>query len=140
MVTYARHLCTKKALLNQDVNSCRAAARQDFAPAFRASQRHGHAVGGKKTSAYRRWSGMHTRCFNPNQPAFPNYGARGVTVCERWRTFENFLLDMGEPPDGLTLDRWPDCQRQLCSGQLGLATAQKAIRDNWVDAYRTYMP
>jgi len=48
---------------------------------------------------------MRQRCFNSNNPAFGDYGGRGITVCERWMSFENFLNDMGERPDGLTLDR-----------------------------------
>lgn len=48
---------------------------------------------------------MITRCCNPNAPKFQRYGARGITVCERWRSFANFLADMGERPEGLTLDR-----------------------------------
>jgi hypothetical protein len=48
---------------------------------------------------------MRDRCKNPKHEAFKNYGARGIKVCERWETFENFLSDMGRRPAGLTLDR-----------------------------------
>ena len=48
---------------------------------------------------------MHGRCGNPKHPRYADYGGRGITVCERWHSFENFLADMGEPPPGLTLDR-----------------------------------
>jgi hypothetical protein len=58
-----------------------------------------------KTRAYRCWQAMLQRCFNPNNKAHPNYGGRGITVCERWLSFVNFWIDMGDPPPGLTLDR-----------------------------------
>lgn len=48
---------------------------------------------------------MIQRTTNPNHKGWPYYGGRGITVCDRWRTFENFVADMGERPDGLTLDR-----------------------------------
>jgi hypothetical protein len=48
---------------------------------------------------------MMQRCGNPNNPQFKDYGERGITVCERWKTFKNFLTDMGVRPEGLTLDR-----------------------------------
>ncbi len=51
------------------------------------------------------WAAMKQRCLNPNNPAYPNYGGRGITVCERWLDFTNFLADMGERPNGRTLDR-----------------------------------
>jgi hypothetical protein len=52
---------------------------------------------------------MIDRCENPNNPSFPNYGGRGIKVCDCWRnSFENFLEDMGLRPEGKTLDRWPD--------------------------------
>lgn len=57
------------------------------------------------TPTYRSWQGMIQRCTNPKVPKWKHYGGRGITVCERWRDFTNFLADMGERPDGRTLDR-----------------------------------
>jgi hypothetical protein len=58
------------------------------------------------TPTYNSWKGMRDRCKNPNIPDYENYGAKGVTVCEKWdNSFEAFLADMGERPDGMTLDR-----------------------------------
>lgn len=48
---------------------------------------------------------MKQRCQNPKNSDFPAYGGRGITVCERWQTYDNFLADMGEVPPGLSLDR-----------------------------------
>jgi len=48
---------------------------------------------------------MLQRCSNPNDSGYCWYGGRGITVCKRWHTFENFYADMGDPPSGLTLDR-----------------------------------
>lgn len=55
--------------------------------------------------AYTSWRGMIDRCTNPNMASWKDYGGRGITVCERWRTFEHFYADMGDPPGGMTLDR-----------------------------------
>jgi hypothetical protein len=51
------------------------------------------------TSTYRVWSGMIQRCLNPDSKHFPMYGARGITVCNRWRDFSAFYEDMGERPE-----------------------------------------
>lgn len=48
---------------------------------------------------------MTERCRNPTATKYHRYGGVGVTVCERWRDFRNFLADMGERPNGTTLDR-----------------------------------
>lgn len=62
--------------------------------------------GKSKTATYRSWESMKYRCEQPNCRSYPNYGGRGIQVCDRWRTsFENFLSDMGERPSGMTLDR-----------------------------------
>lgn len=57
------------------------------------------------TPTHTSWSNMIQRCTNPNRWQYPYYGGRGVTVCERWMTFENFYADMGDRPEGLSLDR-----------------------------------
>ena len=54
---------------------------------------------------YKSWQQMKDRCLNPNHHAYKKYGGRGIMVLERWTVFENFLADMGERPDGMTLDR-----------------------------------
>lgn len=61
--------------------------------------------GMSNTKAHMKWKGMLRRCSNPNDISFKNYGARGIRVCERWRKFENFFADVGEPPPGLSLER-----------------------------------
>lgn len=48
---------------------------------------------------------MIQRCTNQNHPRWRYYGARGITVCERWRNFLNFLSDLGPRPEGHELDR-----------------------------------
>lgn len=55
---------------------------------------------------YGTWDSMVQRCTNPNSRAFNNYGGRGIKVCERWRnSFIDFISDMGERPEGHTLER-----------------------------------
>lgn len=66
---------------------------------------HGYTKRGQIAENFYTWSGMLKRCQNPNSPNFNDYGGRGITVCERWQKFENFLEDMGEKPEGLTLER-----------------------------------
>ena len=65
---------------------------------------HGHTTGGFSPT-YHSWAAMLQRCTNPNRRWYSRYGGRGIKVCARWLKFENFLADMGERPDGLTLER-----------------------------------
>lgn len=62
--------------------------------------------GASKTPEYAVWRSMLARCNNPKHFAYHNYGARGITVCKRWHTFENFIADMGKQPfKGASIDR-----------------------------------
>jgi hypothetical protein len=66
--------------------------------------KHGHLVG-RRSPTYSSWQLMLTRCRNPNRCGAHLYVKRGITVCERWKQFENFLADMGEQPPKMTLER-----------------------------------
>lgn len=61
--------------------------------------------GKTNTRTYRIWKAMRQRCTNPNTDGFKWYGGRGIQVCQRWQSFEAFYEDMGEAPDGLSIDR-----------------------------------
>lgn len=66
---------------------------------------HGHASRSGRTPTYRIWKNVHSRC-KPEYKQASDYFERGIRVCERWNTFENFLADMGErPTDALSIDR-----------------------------------
>jgi hypothetical protein len=69
--------------------------------------RDNHTTHGRTgTRTYRTWINMRHRCYDKKDIGFPNYGGRGIRVCQRWRhSFENFLADMGECPPGNSLDR-----------------------------------
>ena len=62
--------------------------------------------GKTRTPTHYTWVNMKQRCYNPSVKKFRRYGALGITVCDRWlNSFENFLEDMGERPEGLTIER-----------------------------------
>jgi len=62
--------------------------------------------GKSKTRSYRSWMGMILRCHNKDNKGYGDYGNRGIKVCSRWRySFKNFFADMGERPEGLSIDR-----------------------------------
>lgn len=61
--------------------------------------------GMRNSRAFAAWAHIKQRCGNPKDAAYERYGGRGISVCERWYKFENFLEDMGHPPKGLTIDR-----------------------------------
>lgn len=68
-------------------------------------KQHGHAVKGDYTPTYQTWQSMWARCRYIHRDKGRKYAARGIRVCDRWQSFEAFLGDMGERPDGRTLDR-----------------------------------
>lgn len=65
----------------------------------------GYKHGKRFSRAWTIWSSMKNRCMNPNNPAFANYGGRGITIPLEWHDFRGFYADMGDPADGLTLER-----------------------------------
>lgn len=90
------------------------------------NQTHGHTKNQRPTPEYRTWQNMLKRCYKPNAHRYERYGGRGIRVCDRWRSFENFLADMGSKPspkyslDRINNDgnyepsncRWSSLQRQ----------------------------
>lgn len=93
-------------LSSGDTKSC-GCLRKDVASesAKKRFTKHGHNPSGNPSKTYEAWHSMIQRCCNPNHKQFSYYGGRGITVCDRWRAFENFLADMGCPDNELTLDR-----------------------------------
>lgn len=74
---------------------------------------------------------MKERCYNPKDSSYYRYGGRGIGVCDRWlNSFENFLEDVGEPPDpSMTLDRYPNQDGNYEPGNVRWATAQEQHRN-----------
>lgn len=70
-----------------------------------ANIKHGHTSRLGGTATYRSWQAMLRRCETIGNIAYKRYGGRGITVCERWHSFANFLADMGERPPNSTIDR-----------------------------------
>ncbi len=76
------------------------------------------------SSTHKSWTAMIQRCTNPKREAFPYYGGRGITVCERWATsFAAFFADVGERPPGTSLDRYPDPDGNYEPGNVRWATS-----------------
>lgn len=67
--------------------------------------RHGNSSTGKWTRTYSTWVNMKQRCNNKKSISYKWYGAKGISYDNRWEIFSNFLEDMGDKPDGMTLER-----------------------------------
>lgn len=85
----------------------------------------------RSPSEYRCYGAMLQRCYNPNVPNYKDYGAKGVTVCERWRTsFDNFYADMGPRPSAkYSLDRYPNYAGNYEPGNVRWATDEQQARN-----------
>lgn len=71
----------------------------------RRATKHGQATRGERSPTYSSWTAMLARCTRPTAHKWPDYGGRGIKVCEAWFDFKKFFADMGEKPRGLSLDR-----------------------------------
>lgn len=95
---------------------------------------HGH----HGTRIYTSWSGMKERCTSERRRDWKDYGGRGITFCKRWAKFENFLADMGEMPEGTTLDR-KNVNGNYCKRNCRWATSDEQANnrtDNrWLSAF-----
>lgn len=103
-IWWCRCVCGKESAvqgsnLGRSSTSCGCEGRKRTVESRRT---HGKA----RTKTYITWKAIKTRCKNPNNPAYPDYGGRGISICKEWdSSFDSFLHDMGERPNGMTIER-----------------------------------
>lgn len=94
------HSVRQDALLSGATRSC-GHLQKEYALTGDAHRTHGMS----ETPIWHTWKSMLRRCEEVGHKDYPNYGGRGITVCEEWHTFENFYADMGDKPEGMSIER-----------------------------------
>ena len=106
-----------------------------------------------KTKVYKTWLCMKGRCYDKTHKSYPDYGGRGILICERWKNnFKNFLSDMGQPEKGQSIDRidynsgyypenckwstWTEQANNRRSNKLLTAFGETKTIANWSRDYR----
>lgn len=114
------------ALTNEKSTSCGCYCREQ------------HTTHGRTNSKrYEAWSTMVGRCTRPTNVSWHRYGGRGIKVCERWMTFANFLADMGERPENMSLERI-DNNGDYCPENCRWATSAQQNRNKRTNVYLTF--
>ena len=123
------HVSPGWSLRYGNAKSCGCLHKEKAAATGRRNSVHGHTAlskrGGKVSSEYKSWRSMKERCLNPNSAHARYYSGRGITVCDRWLVFANFLADMGPRPDGTSLDRYPNNDGNYEPGNCRWATKEQ---------------
>jgi len=84
------------------INSCGCIHKKQLAKRNKSNSKHGYFG----TPTYESWASIIERCCNTNNSNYKYYGAKGITMCQKWReSFKEFLKDMGERPEGFCIDR-----------------------------------
>lgn len=89
------------------------------------------------TPQYQVWRNMIDRCTNHKNKRFNRYGGRGISVCDKWLTFEGFYEDMGNKPRGLTLDR-KNNDGNYCKDNCRWATTEEQSNNKSSNRFITY--
>lgn len=106
--------------------SCGCLQREKAAQSGKRKATHG--LTGSRT--YESWSRMKQRCNNQKDPSYCEYGGSGIVVCDEWNnSFESFLRDMGERPNGCSIDRYPNLNGNYEPGNCRWATPKEQGRN-----------
>jgi hypothetical protein len=100
---------------NGHTKSCGCLSRETRSANGKLHRKHGHCSEGKLSREYLSWRAAWQRCFDPNAKSYPSYGARGISMCDHWKSdFPCFFRDMGPRPPHKTLDRIDNNKSYLC--------------------------